>query len=87
MLTPALLTVALLLGGMLLHSLGFAAFLRIASGTVPARQALMPALNRATAAGATARRAPLHGLSGMVALASVGIAGYALARFVGMGAA
>jgi hypothetical protein len=129
MLTLALLTTALLFGGMVLYSFGFAAVLfaalppdtagatirrafphfylfvlgcaalgaallwphdRIAAGllaliavtTVPNRQILMPAINRATDAGAKTRFKWLHGASVLVTLAHIGLAGYALTRFL-----
>jgi len=129
MLTLALLTTALLFGGMVLYSIGFAAVLfaalppdtagatirrtfphfylfvlgcaalgaallwphdRIAAGllaliavtTVPNRQILMPAINRATDAGAKTRFKWLHGASVLVTLAHIGLAGYALTRFL-----
>ncbi len=129
MLTLALLTTALLFGGMVLYSFGFAAALfaalppdtagrtirrtfphfylfvlgcaalgaglvwpfdPIAAGllaviavtTVPNRQILMPAINRATDAGAKTRFKWLHGASVLVTLAHIGLAGYALARFL-----
>jgi hypothetical protein len=128
MLTLALLAMALLFGGMVLYSFGFAAFLLnalppevarptirrafphfylfvivgagvsatllwaadplgaglmalIALTTLPARQVLMPAINRATDTGAKARFKRLHGLSVLVTLIHIGIAGYVLARF------
>ncbi len=130
MLTLALLATALLFGGMVLYSFGFAAFLLnalppdvarptirrafphfylfvigVAGGatallwpadplgaglmalisltTVPARQVLMPAINRATDAGAKAQFKRLHGLSVLITLVHIGIAGYVLARFAG----
>lgn len=129
MLTLALLTTALLFGGMVLYSFGFAAVLfaalpsdtagatirrafphfylfvlgcaafgaallwphdRIAAGllaliaitTVPNRQILMPAINRATDTGAKTRFKWLHGASVLVTLAHIGLAGYALTRFL-----
>lgn len=129
MLTLALLTTALLFGGMMLYSFGFAAVLfaalppdtagatirrafpyfylfvlgcatlgaallwphdRIAAGllaliavtTVPNRQILMPAINRATDAGAKTRFKWLHGASVLVTLAHIGLAGVALVRFL-----
>jgi hypothetical protein len=129
MLTLALLTTALLFGGMVLYSFGFAAVLfaalppdtagatirrafphfylfvlgcaalgaallwphdRIATGllaliavtTVPNRQILMPAINRATDAGEKTRFKWLHGASVLVTLAHIGLAGYALTRFL-----
>jgi hypothetical protein len=129
MMTLALLTTAFLFGGMILYSLGFAAFLfstlppdlagptirrafphfylfvigsagiaaallfpmdkfgagllaLIALTTVPTRQFLMPAINRATDSGAKQRFQWLHGLSVMITLVHVGLAGYVLARFI-----
>lgn len=130
MLTAALLTTALLFGGMILYSFGFAAFLftalppavagptirrafplfypfvigsaavaagltwrfdplaagllaTIAVTTLPTRQILMPAINRATDTGAQARFNALHGLSVVITLGHIGLAGIALARFAG----
>ncbi len=129
MLTLALLMTAILFGGMILYSFGFAAFLfttlppdvagptirrafphfyvfvmgtagiaaalllatdsigaglvaLIALTTIPTRQLLMPAINRATDSGAKQRFQWLHGLSVMITLAHIGLAGYVLARFV-----
>jgi hypothetical protein len=129
MLTAALLVTALLFGGMVLYSFGFAAFLFtalppevagptirrafphfylfviavsalagallwssdptgaallavIAASTVPTRQVLMPAINRATDAGARGRFKALHGLSVVITLAHIALAGYVLARMV-----
>ncbi|MTE01116.1 hypothetical protein GIY56_12500 [Paracoccus sp. YIM 132242] len=70
MLTLALLATALLFGGMVLHSFGFAA-----------REVLMLVINYATDAGAKVRFKRLRGLS--VALVHIGLAGAVLARFVG----
>lgn len=125
----ALLTTALLFGGMLLYSFGFAAFLfsalppetagpllrqafphfylfviiaaAVAGGllwssdalsgglmavvaltTLLSRQMLMPAVNRATDAGATSKFRTLHGLSVMITLAHIGMIGFVLSRFV-----
>lgn len=130
MLTAALLMTALLFGGMLLYSFGFAAFLftalapdvagttlrrafpmfyvfvigtaalaagllwrfdplgsvvlaAIAATTVPTRQVLMPEINRATDTGERTRFNILHGLSVIVALVHIAMAGYVLARFIG----
>jgi hypothetical protein len=130
MLILALLTTALLFGGMVLYSFGFAAFLfsvlppevagstirrafplfylfvlgtaaaaaallwpfdplaagllaLIAVTTLPTRQILMPAINRATDTGAKARFKWLHGLSVVVTLVHIALAGYVLARFAG----
>ncbi|WP_295854897.1 DUF4149 domain-containing protein [Tardiphaga sp.] len=128
MTTLGLLTTALLFGGMVLFSFGFAAFLfsalpspvagqtlrrafphfylfvlvtavvaaalmwpqdrfaamllaGIALTTWPSRQILMPAINAATNMNAKARFKLLHGLSVLVTLAHIGMAGLALARF------
>lgn len=125
----AVLTTALLFGGMTLYSLGFAAFLftalpaeiaglalrrafplfylfvivtallasaflwrhdplasvlmvLVAITTVPARQALMPAINRATDSGQRRHFKWLHGLSVMITLAHIGAAGFVLVRLV-----
>jgi hypothetical protein len=125
----ALLAVALLFGGMMLYSFGFAAFLftalpapvagaalrrafphfyifvlvtaavaaalvysndstsaiwlaGITVTTLPARQLLMPAINAATDTGATQRFKVLHGLSVLVSVVHIAIAGYVLARFL-----
>jgi hypothetical protein len=130
MLTLALLITALLFGGMVLYSFGFAAFLftalpatmagptlrrafphfylfvlvtaaaaaalvwphdvvaamllgLIAVTTLPNRQLLMPAINRATDTGAKSRFKWLHGLSVCITLAHIALAGVALARFTG----
>lgn len=129
MMLMALFATALLFGGMLLYSFGFAAFLftalpadlagptirrafphfylfvilcaavaaallwpldqrsallmvAIAVTTLPTRQWLMPAINRATDAGNKARFKTLHGLSVVITLAHIGVAGGVLARFV-----
>jgi hypothetical protein len=129
MLTLALLSTALLFGGMMLYSFGFAAVLFaalppdtagatirrtfphfyhfvlgcaalgaalvwphdtlaaillavIAITTIPNRQILMPAINRATDTGAKTRFKWLHGASVLVTLAHIGLAGVALARFL-----
>ena len=54
----------------------------IALTTVPARQVLMPAINRATDGGAKARFNRLHAGSVILTLLHIGLAGAALARFV-----
>ncbi|UMA65879.1 DUF4149 domain-containing protein [Roseivivax marinus] len=48
--------------------------------TIPARQALMPAINCATDTGAKARFAWLHGASVALGLAQIAAAGWALLR-------
>lgn len=129
MLIAALLVTALLFGGTVLYSFGFAAFLFnalpaetagptlrrafplfylfvigtavlaaallyrtdmlaaglmlvIAATTLPTRQHLMPAINRATDAGAKSQFKLLHGLSVVITLLHIGIAGFVLSRFV-----
>jgi len=128
-LTFAVLTTALLFGGMTLYSFGFAAFLfsalppqvagaalrkafpwfygfvfvtaavaallwwsHDASGaglmavvavtTLPVRQMLMPAINRATDAGLRQRFKWLHSLSVLVTLGHIGASGWLLAHVV-----
>lgn len=130
MLILAILMTALLFGGMVLYSFGFAAFLftalpadvagptirrafpmfyifvlgtaavgaallwpadpiaagllaLIAATVLPTRQILMPAINRATDIGAKDRFKVLHGLSVVVTLVHIVLAGYVLTRFVG----
>lgn len=129
--TAALLVTALLFGGMVLYSFGFAAFLfnalpaetagatirrafphfylfvmgcaalaaallwpsdplgagalaAVALTTLPTRQVLMPAINRATDSGAQARFKWLHGLSVMITLVHIVLAGWVLVRFSGV---
>lgn len=129
MLTVSLLTTALLFGGMVLYSFGFAAFLfttlppetagptirrafphfylfvmvlaavsalllwqldplaagimaAIALTTLPTRQILMPAINRATDTGAKTRFKWLHSLSVVITLVHIVLAAYVLARFL-----
>ena len=129
MLIAALLATALLFGGTVLYSFGFAAFLfntlpaeiagptirrafphfylfvigtavlaavllyrtdplsgglmlLIVATTLPTRQLLMPAINRATDAGAKAQFKILHSLSVGITLLHIGIAGFVLARFL-----
>ena len=53
--------------------------------TLPARQILMPAINRATDAGAKSRFKWLHGLSVAITLVHIGLAGVVLTRFLTMG--
>lgn len=128
MLILALLVTALLFGGMVLYSFGFAAFLftalpadvagptirrafphfylfvmvcaALAAGltwpfdpfgaallalvavtTLPTRQILMPAINRATDTGDKARFKWLHGLSVGITLVHIGLVGLVLAGF------
>lgn len=130
MLILAILITAVLFGGMVLYSFGFAAFLftvlpadvagptirrafpmfyifvlgtaavaaallwpadplaagllaLIAATVLPTRQILMPAINRATDIGAKDRFKVLHGLSVVITLVHIALAGYVLTRFAG----
>lgn len=132
MTTAALLITALLFGGMVLYSFGFAAFLftalpaetagpvirrafphfylfvmatavlaaalswpldrsvslalaAIGLTTIPTRQLLMPAINRATDTRSKARFRWLHGLSVVITLTHIAIAGWVLSRFLTLG--
>lgn len=125
----ALLSTALLFGGMTLYAFGFAAFLftalppataaatlrrafpwfysfvivvagaaallwwshdqtaawvlaAVALSTVPVRQLLMPAINRATDSGQRRRFQYLHGLSVLVTLGHIAVSGWVLVRLV-----
>ncbi|MDH4394548.1 MAG: DUF4149 domain-containing protein [Limnobacter sp.] len=127
--TISLLTIALLFGGMVLYSFGFAAVLFtslpadlagatlrrafphfysfviltsavggllmwqvdalsasllaiIALSTIPTRQLLMPAINKATDSGDKSKFKVLHSLSVLLALVHIAVAGWVLARFV-----
>lgn len=53
----------------------------IAVTTVPTRQILMPAINRATDRADRTRFKRLHGLSVVITLAHIGVAGYVVTRF------
>lgn len=128
MTTLGILITALLFGGMILYSFGFAAFVfsalpsalagqtlrrafphfylfvlmtaslaaiviwpkdglsatllaLVALTTLPTRQVLMPAINAATDASAKTRFNILHGISVIITLAHIGLAGAVLARF------
>jgi hypothetical protein len=54
----------------------------IAATTLPARQILMPAINRATDQGQAARFKWLHGLSVVITLGHIAAAGVVLVRFL-----
>lgn len=54
----------------------------IAATTAPAWKILMPAINMATDTGAKTRFKVLHGLSVLLTVAHIVLAGYVLARFV-----
>lgn len=133
MITLTLLTTALLFGGMVLFSFGFAAFLftalppeiagptirrafphfylfvivtsalaaafalavdmemslwlaAIAVTTVPTRQILMHAINQATDDNAKTRFKWLHGLSVIITLAHIGLAGWVLSQIPALSA-
>lgn len=58
------------------------AMLAVALSTVAVRQGLMPAINRATDTGQRRRFQWLHGLSVLVTLVHIGVAGWLLARLV-----
>lgn len=57
----------------------------IAVTTLPARQMLMPAINRATDEGAKARFKWLHGLSVAITVVHIALAGLAMTRFLATG--
>jgi hypothetical protein len=86
MLSFAVLTTALLFGGMVLYSFGFAAFLFTALPAQTAgatlRQWLMPAINRATDAGQRQRFKWLHSLSVLATLGHIVATGWLLARII-----
>ena len=64
-------------------TVGAAALAVIALTTVPTRQLLMPAINRATDTGDTRRFGILHGVSVVITLAHIIVAGWVLTRFLG----
>jgi hypothetical protein len=55
----------------------------VAATTLPTRQILMPAINRAADAGASGRFKALHGLSVAITLGHLALTAYVLARFAG----
>ncbi len=63
--------------------LGAAVLAAVALSTVPTRQMLMPAINRATDNGQSRRFAWLHGLSVLITLAHIVAAGVVLVRLSG----
>jgi prepilin signal peptidase PulO-like enzyme (type II secretory pathway) len=63
-------------------SLAGALMALVAITTVPARQALMPAINRATDTGQRRHFKWLHGLSVLITLAHIAAAGFVLVRLV-----
>jgi hypothetical protein len=65
------------------HNVAFAALMAgVALTTVPLRQVLMPAINRATDAGQRQRFKWLHSLSVLVTLGHIGATGWLLAGLV-----
>ncbi|MHA7835227.1 MAG: DUF4149 domain-containing protein [Algiphilus sp.] len=62
--------------------LGAALLAAIAVSTVPTRQKLMPAINRATDSGAKSRFRWLHGASVLITLAHIALAAWVLIRFL-----
>jgi hypothetical protein len=81
--------VAVLAAAMLLpyDPLGAELMALIAATTLPTRQILMPAINRATDTGAKVQFMRLHGLFVAITLVHIALAGYVLSRFVNGGAA
>jgi ABC-type transport system involved in multi-copper enzyme maturation permease subunit len=59
-----------------------AAMAAVALTTIPVRQLLMPAINRATDSGDRFRFKWLHGASVLVTLSHIGVTGWILARIV-----
>ena len=95
MLSLAVLSTALLFGGMTLYSSTSAAaallwwprdavyaavMAAVAVTTVPVRQILMPAINRATDAGLRQRFKWLHGLSVVITLGHIAATGWLLSK-------
>lgn len=60
----------------------FAVMAAVALTTIPVRQLLMPAINRATDSGDRLRFKWLHGASVLVTLSHIGVTGWILARIV-----
>ena len=75
---------ALLAGGLIWSrdTLSASLLAFIALTTLPARQILMPAINRATDSGLKTRFNRLHAGSVILTLLHIGLAGAALARFI-----
>ena len=63
--------------------LGASVLAAVAATTLPARQVLMPAINRATDAGEKARFKWLHSLSVVITLAHIAMTAYVLTRLGG----
>lgn len=62
--------------------IGAAIMAGIAATTVPTRQYLMPAINRATDTGAKSRFNWLHSLSVLITVMHIALTAYVLARFL-----
>jgi hypothetical protein len=71
---------AVLVGQRDLYSAGV--MLGVAATTVPTRQILMPAINRATDTGDKRRFNRLHGLSVVITMLHLGGTGWVLTRFI-----
>jgi hypothetical protein len=65
--------------------LGSGLLAAVALTTVPTRQVLMPAINRATDTGAKARFKWLHGASVLITLTHIALTGWVLVRFLMVG--
>lgn len=85
MFSLAMLVTALSFGGMAFYSFAFAAFLLalVVFTTIPTRQLLMPATNRATDGGQRRRFQWRHGLSAITTLTRSAVARFVLVRMVG----
>lgn len=76
----AVAAIAALLWMLQAHTMLALAMAVVALTTVPTRQILMPAINRATDAGQKQRFKWLHGLSVLITLAHIGACGWVLAQ-------
>lgn len=76
--------ISVLAGALVMPGDRFGAMLlaAIALSTIPTRQVLMPAINHASDAGLKQRFQWLHGLSVVITLAHIALAGIVLARFL-----
>ena len=81
----ATLVAALSFGSIAFYSFAFAAILlaRVAVTTIPTRQLLMPAINRATDSGQRRRFQWRHGMSVVIERTHSAVAGFVLVRMVG----
>lgn len=85
MFSIATLVAALSFGSIAFYSFAFAAILlaRVAVTTIPTRQLLMPAINRAADSGQRRRLPWLHYLSVVIERTHTAVAGFVLVRMVG----